>query len=67
MLVPEEKASPVRRAEVTSVVGSSGIGVAKTGEGVAISRFGILNGDRRFEIVSNRRDRDSISEKDILG
>jgi hypothetical protein len=65
MLVLEEKASSARRVEAISAARSSRIGIAKTRGGVAIGRSGIGNGDRRFEIVSNRRDRDSMSGNDI--
>jgi hypothetical protein len=57
MLVLEETASSASRTEVISAVRSSRIGMAKTYGDVAIGRCGIVNGDHRFEIVSNRRDK----------
>jgi hypothetical protein len=67
MLVLDKKASSARRVEAKFTVRSSRIGMAKTHWGVAIGQCGIVNGDRRFEIVSNQRDRDSMSGNDILG
>jgi hypothetical protein len=66
MLPLVKKASSTRRAEAISAVESSRTGMAKTRGGVAIGRCGIINGDHRLEIVSNRRDRVSISGNDIL-
>jgi hypothetical protein len=67
MLVLEKKASSAKKAEAISAVRSSRIDMAKTRRGVTIGRCGMANGDRRFEIVSNGRNKDSISGNDILG
>jgi hypothetical protein len=55
MLVLDEKVLPTRRAEAISAVRSFRMGMAKTRGGVVIGRCGIVNGDRRFETVSNRQ------------
>jgi hypothetical protein len=67
MLVLDEKASSARRSQAICAVRSSRIGKAETRGGVVIGHCGIANGDRRFEIVSNRRDRNLMSGNDILG
>jgi hypothetical protein len=65
MLVLEEKVLPERRAEAISAVRSSRISMAKTRVGVTIGRYGIVNGGRRFEIVTSRRDRIQCGERCI--
>jgi hypothetical protein len=67
MYVLEEKGLSGGRAEAISAIRHSRTGMKNTPAGVAIGRYRIVNSDRRFEIVSNRRDRDSVSENDILG
>jgi hypothetical protein len=49
-----------RRDEVISAVQSSEIGMARTRGRLAIGRSGTVNCDCRFEIVSKRRDRNSM-------